>query len=139
MGKRHVEIFSRLYTGLRSPRVDYNTTHSFHSVQNLQLQPRLSSVATSTQTFLNQQREAGKVSSLFSSMARQERCSHTMTCLTLLVPEVEEGYEIFLPSGSSSLLGQFLGVQARNPISTCAEKEQLPVSSFTVLPTSQTT
>lgn len=132
-------FFLLTYKGLRSPRVDYYATRSFHSVQNLQLQPQLSSMATSTQIFLNQQREAGKVSPLFSFMARQERCSHAMTCLTLLVPEVEEVHEIFLLSGSSSLLGQFLRVQTRNPISTCAEGEQLLVSSFIVFPTSQTT
>lgn len=135
-----MEIFSLTYTGLRSPRVDYYSTHSFYSTQNLQLQLQLSFMATSAQLFLCSSAERGReIASLFSSMARQERCSQSVTCLTLLVPEAEEGHEIFLPSGSSPLLGQLLRVQARNPISLCAEGEQLPVSSFIVLLTSQTT
>lgn len=113
MGKWHVEIFSLTYTGLRSPRVDYYSILSFYSTQNLQLQPQLSFMATSAQLFLCSSAERGReIASLFSSMARQERCSHAMACLTLLVPEVEEGHEIFLPSGSSPLLGQLLRVQA---------------------------
>lgn len=140
MGKWHVEIFSLTYTGLRSPRVDYYSIHSFYSTQNLQLQPQLSFMVTSAQLFLCSSAERGReIAPLFSSMARQERCSHAMVRLTLLVPEVEEGHEIFLPSGSSPFLVQLLRVQARNPISTCAEGKQLPRSSFTVLPTSQTT
>lgn len=80
---------------LHQPFISLNSKHAAPASGQPWQQP------THRYLFAVQSERGSGISSFFTSMARQGRWAHAMArrhpCLTLLVPEVEERHEIFLP------------------------------------------